>query len=43
MEWLQKAYDERSFAMVYLKVHPGYDALRQDPRFLELLSRLKFP
>src|SRR5262245_3702095 len=22
MEWLQKAYDERSFAMVYLKVHP---------------------
>ncbi|HEY7284535.1 MAG TPA: protein kinase [Vicinamibacterales bacterium] len=43
MEWLQKAYDERSFAMVYLKVHPGYDALRQDPRFLEMLRRLKFP
>jgi tetratricopeptide (TPR) repeat protein len=43
MEWLQKAYSERSFAMVYLKVHPGYDALRQDPRFLQLLQRLKFP
>ena len=43
MEWLTKAYEERSFAMVYLKVHPGYDALRQDPRFLALLGRLKFP
>ena len=43
LEWLQKAFDERSFSMVYLKVHPGYDALRQDPRFVELLRRLKFP
>ena len=43
MDWLQKAFEERSFSMVYLKVHPGYDGLRQDPRFIELLRKLKFP
>jgi TolB-like protein/tRNA A-37 threonylcarbamoyl transferase component Bud32/Flp pilus assembly protein TadD len=43
MDWLAKAFDERSFNMVYLKVHPGYDPLRQDPRFIALLRRLAFP
>jgi tetratricopeptide (TPR) repeat protein len=42
-EWLEKAYNERSFSMVYLKVHPGYDPIRSDPRFARLLARLKFP
>jgi eukaryotic-like serine/threonine-protein kinase len=43
MDWFQKAFDERSFNMVYLKVHPGYDRVRQDPRFLALLRRMQFP
>jgi tetratricopeptide (TPR) repeat protein len=43
MDWLAKAFAERSFNMVYLKVHPGYDRLRQDPRFTALLRRLQFP
>jgi TolB-like protein/Tfp pilus assembly protein PilF len=43
MDWLQKALDERSFAMVYMKVHPAYDPIRQDPRFVKLLERLHFP
>ncbi len=43
MDWLQKAYDERSFAMVYLGVHPAYDPIRHDPRFLKLLEKLHFP
>jgi len=41
--WLEKAYQERSFAMVYLKVHPAYDPIRADPRFVDLLARLRFP
>ena len=43
MDWLTKAFDERSFNMVYLKVHPIYDPLRQDPRFGTLLRRMQFP
>jgi len=43
MDWLAKAFDERSFNMVYLKVHPIYDPLRQDPRFVTLLRRMQFP
>ncbi len=43
MDWLEKAYADRSFSLVYLKVHPAYDPLRQTPRFLNLLSRLHFP
>ena len=43
MDWLQKAYDERSFAMVYLGVHPAYDPIRHDPRFLKLLEKLALP
>jgi TolB-like protein/Tfp pilus assembly protein PilF len=43
IDWLEKAVDERSFNMVYLKVHPGYDPLRQNPRFVALLRRMRFP
>ncbi len=43
MDWLEKALADRSFSLVYLKVHPAYDALRQTPRFLNLLSRMHFP
>lgn len=43
IDWFQKAYDERSFSMVYLGVHPAYDPLRQDPRFGKLLAKMHFP
>ena len=39
-QWLNKAYDERAAALVYLKVAQVYDPLRSDPRFTELLKRL---
>jgi tetratricopeptide (TPR) repeat protein len=42
-EWLRKAYEERSVWMVYLKVDPGLDPLRSDPRFQELVRRMNFP
>jgi DNA-binding winged helix-turn-helix (wHTH) protein/tetratricopeptide (TPR) repeat protein len=39
-EWLEKAYEEHSFHMVYLKVWPQFSAIRRDPRFQQLVQRL---
>jgi len=38
--WLEKAYQERSNYMAYLKVLPFLDSLRGDPRFDDLLQRI---
>jgi len=40
---LEKAYQERSATLRYLKMDPRYDPLRSDPRFQDLLRRLHFP
>ncbi len=40
---LEKAYQERSGSMRYLKVEPRLDPLRDDPRFQALLRRMNFP
>jgi TolB-like protein/Tfp pilus assembly protein PilF len=42
-EWAQKAYEERDYWLVYLKVEPAFDPLRSDPRFQDLLRRMNFP
>jgi DNA-binding winged helix-turn-helix (wHTH) protein/TolB-like protein/Tfp pilus assembly protein PilF len=38
--WLERAYEQRSFMMLYLKVAPNLDPLRSDPRFADLLRRV---
>lgn len=38
--WLERACEERSFGLVYLKVDPILDVLRADSRFTELLRRI---
>ena len=42
-EWLEKAYGERACRLVYLNVERAFDPLRSDPRFVDLLRRMKFP
>jgi eukaryotic-like serine/threonine-protein kinase len=42
-EWLERSVAERAARIVYLKVERGFDPLRSDPRFDDLLRRLKFP
>jgi tetratricopeptide (TPR) repeat protein len=38
--WLEKACDEHSYSIAWLKVEPAWDSLRSDPRFAELLRRM---
>ena len=40
---LEKAYDDRSSYMVYLKVEPVFDSLHSDPRFVDLIRRVGLP
>lgn len=39
-EWLEKAYEERSYVLVGLKALPIFDDLREDQRFGNLLRRV---
>jgi serine/threonine-protein kinase len=41
-KWLEKAYDERSFFLTWLKVSPFYDNIRSDPRFQAMLKKMGF-
>jgi tetratricopeptide (TPR) repeat protein len=41
--WLEKAFEGRDPNMVYLAVLPLSDEIRNDPRFIELLRRMKLP
>ena len=42
-KWLNKACDERSIWLIWLKVDPAVDGLRSDPRFAELMKRVGLP
>jgi tetratricopeptide (TPR) repeat protein len=42
-EWLEKAYDERSPGLTWLKAEPMLDRIRQDPRYADLLRRMGLP
>jgi pentatricopeptide repeat protein len=37
--WLEKAFQEQSNILLYLKVHPFFDPIRADPRFADLVRR----
>ena len=38
--WLQRAYEEHSVLMIFLNVEPKLDAIRSDPRFLDIERRM---
>jgi TolB-like protein/DNA-binding winged helix-turn-helix (wHTH) protein len=43
MEWLEKAYTDRSNGLVFLNVEPELDPLRASPQFKALQQKLNFP
>jgi len=42
-QWLERAFDERSHWLVWLRLDPRFDSLRRDPRFAALLERMRYP
>jgi hypothetical protein len=41
LDWLEKAFEERSRALVFLKVEPKVDGLRAKPRFKAILKKMR--
>jgi hypothetical protein len=39
-ESLERAYQARSAGLIYLHLDPGYDPLRGDPRYADILARV---
>jgi serine/threonine-protein kinase len=42
-EWLEKAFQDRCFELISLRVDPRWQSLKGNPRFYELFSRLGLP
>lgn len=43
IELLQQAYDEQSWFLIFIQVEHWYDPIRKDPRFIEIMEKMKFP
>jgi TolB-like protein len=43
LDYLERGFRERRPMMVYTKVAPFYESIRGEPRFRELLRKMKFP
>ena len=42
LEWVENAIEDRRGWVAYLRVHPIVDPLRDEPKFAELVKRMKF-
>ena len=43
IEWLEKGYENREETSTWLNSDPGFDSLRAEPRFKELVRRIGLP
>jgi hypothetical protein len=42
-EWMERCFKEYPVDLNGIKVAAGFDSLRSDPRFTDLLRRMRFP
>jgi TolB-like protein len=42
-EWLDRAFESRSWSLLHVTMEPAFDALRDDPRYRQLLQRIGIP
>jgi hypothetical protein len=42
-QWLNRAYQQRDSGMRSLKIDPLLKSLRQNPRYVDLLKRMRLP
>ena len=40
LKWLEKAYEEKSGSVRYLKMEPRLDNLRNEPRYIALMKKI---
>ncbi|MCC6341810.1 MAG: winged helix-turn-helix domain-containing protein [Bryobacterales bacterium] len=43
LDWLDKAYASRDARLTWLAVEPRWDTIREEPRFQDLLDKLRLP
>lgn len=43
LKWLNKALEEKAYLMIYLKVDPALDPLRNNREFKKILKKMSFP
>jgi hypothetical protein len=43
LKWLEKGFECRDQELPYIGCYPCFDGLRPDPRFHDLLRRMKLP
>ena len=42
-EWFEKAYEEKSDFIDYVKIDPAMETLSSDPRYTALLKKMDLP
>jgi serine/threonine protein kinase/Tfp pilus assembly protein PilF len=42
-DWLDKAFEDHSTWLMWIKVDPRFDGIRDDPRYHDLLRRMRLP
>jgi TolB-like protein len=43
IQWLEKAYEDRSPFLLHMKADPAFEVLRRDERFQDIVRRIGFP